>query len=95
MEGASVEELHASATENGGGTLGLKTSTWRSALGRVLSFACLNSAGSLRDIPAVRPARRGPACVDHGSLHAADKRILVAGLSRTFSELFDGPRLTT
>ena len=25
----------------------------------------------------------------------AETRILVAGLSRTFSELFDGPRLTT
>ena len=36
-----------------------------------------------------------PAGVDRGGLHGAHVRILDAGLSRTFAELFDGPRLTS
>jgi hypothetical protein len=32
--------------------------------------------------------------VDHNNLHGAHSRVLEAGSSRTFSELFDGPRLT-
>ncbi len=56
MEGASVEELHASATENGGGTLGPKTSTCRSALGRYVELHIMAVTGPSRR--ARRPGRK-------------------------------------
>jgi len=64
-----------------------------SAFGRLQSFACPDSTGSLRSIAAARRSAAWVACVDDGGPCAAHTQTLISGLCRTCSESSDGLRL--